>query len=130
METSYETTDDGVGPRFSTSERAFYVTRLHENARYEVLGGRINHASEYADGGIISDQKILLKEGLEARLVVFRDHVSGKALSFVSNRLDYEAMTIIHLYKYRWNMEVLFKQLKQHFEWCYSFSDSPEGIKT
>lgn len=39
-------------------------------------------------------------------------------------------MTIVQLYKYRWNIELLFKQLKQNFELCYFFSDSSEGIKT
>ena len=43
---------------------------------------------------------------------------------------DYDVMTIVQLYKYRWNIEVLFKQLKQNFELCYFFSDSSEGIKT
>jgi hypothetical protein len=35
---------------------AYFVTRLNENADYEVLSGRPNHISQYADGGIISDQ--------------------------------------------------------------------------
>ena len=35
-----------------------------------------------------------------------------------------------NLYKYRWNIEVLFKRLKQNFGLAYFFSDSPEGIKT
>lgn len=115
-----EWTDNGV----------FYVTRLNENANYGVLVGQPNHISDYADGGIISDQRIMLKDGLEARLIVFKDYASGKALRFVSNMFDYQADTIIQLYKYRWNIEVLFKQLKQNFELCYFFSDSSEGIKT
>ena len=113
-----------------TDQGVFYVTRLNENANYKVLAGQPNHISEYANGGIISDQRILLKGGLEARLVVFKDYVSGKVLRFVSNLFDYDVMTIVQLYKYRWNIEVLFKQLKQNFELCYFFSDSQEGIKT
>lgn len=113
-----------------TQKGAFYVTRLNENADYQVLVGQPNHISEYADGGIVSDQRILLKDGLEARLVVYKDYASGKVLQFVSNMFEYEAMTIVQLYKYRWNIEVLFKQLKQNFELCYFFPDSPEGIKT
>lgn len=113
-----------------TSMGVFYVTRLNENANYQVLSGQPNHISQYADGGIVSDQRILLKDGLEARLIVFKDYESGKVLRFVSNMFDYEAMTVVQLYKYRWNIEVLFKQLKQNFELCYFFSDSSEGIKT
>ena len=106
----------------------FYVTRLNENASYtavrgtgQVLLGQPNHISEHANEDIISDQRILLKGGLEARLVVFKDYVSGKVLRFVSNLFDYDVMTIVQLYKYRWNIEVLFKQLKQNFELCYFF---------
>ena len=95
-----------------------------------MLSGQLNHISEYANGGIISDQRILLKGGLKARLLVFKDYMSGKVIRFVSNLFDYDVMTIVQLYKYRWNIEVFFKQLKQNFELCYFFSDSTEGIKT
>jgi hypothetical protein len=43
-----------------TEQGVFYVTRLNENAQYEVLVGQPNHISEYANGGIISDQRIRL----------------------------------------------------------------------
>ena len=111
----------------------YFVTRLNDNADYQVLEGEPNHISEYADGGIISDQIVLLnpsKEPLKARLIIYKDPVSGKVLEFVSNMLDHSHSTIILLYKYRWNIEVLFKQLKQNFELGYFYSDSLEGIKT
>lgn len=113
-----------------TKAGAFYVTRLNENTSYEVLLGQPNDITQYAAGGIIKDQVIELKEGHRARLVVFKDHESEKVLQFVSNMFDYDVTTIVQLYKYRWNIEVLFKQLKQNFELCYFFSDSSEGIKT
>ena len=112
---------------------AFFVTRLNENAEYEVLSGQLSHISEYADGGIISDQIILLNpqgNALKARLIVYKDPESGKVLKFVSNMFEYQSTTIIQLYKYRWNIEILFKRLKQNFELGYFFSDSSEGIKT
>jgi IS4 transposase len=51
-------------------------------------------------------------------------------MKFISNLTEHQATTIIQLYKYRWIIEVLFKQIKQNFELGYFFSDSPEGIKT
>lgn len=116
-----------------TEQGVYFVTRLNENADYRVLSGQPNHISEYADGGIISDQIILLNPSentLKARLIVYKDPQSGHVLKFVSNMIDYRGNTIILLYKYRWNIEVLFKRLKQNFELGYFFSDSTEGIKT
>ena len=116
-----------------TKQGVFYVTRLNDNAQYVVLAGQPNHISQYAKGGIISDQKIRLTTNettLEARLIIYKDPVTGKVLKFVSNMFDYQATTIIQLYKYRWGIEVLFKQIKQNFELSYFYSDSPEGIKT
>jgi hypothetical protein len=43
---------------------------------------------------------------------------------------DHRDTKIILLYKYRWNIELLFKRLKQNFELGYFYSDSSEGIKT
>ena len=113
-----------------TKEGCYYVTRLNENASYQVLEGKVNSAVEYANGGVISDQKILLNGTLSARLILYKDYESGKVLKFVTNQFDFEWLTIVQLYKYRWNIEVLFKQLKQNFELSYFFSDSTEGIKT
>ncbi len=116
-----------------TEQGVFYVTRLNDNAQYEVLTGQPNHISEYANGGIISDQVIRLKGtevSLDTRLIVYKDPVTGKVLKFISNMFSYRDYTIIQLYKYRWGIEVMFKQIKQNFELGYFFSDSPEGIKT
>jgi hypothetical protein len=112
-----------------SEQGVYYITRLNENAKYSILEGDVNHISEYAAGGIISDQVILL-EGTKARLITYKDPNSDKVLGFVSNMFDYQDTTIVQLYKYRWNIEVLFKRLKQNFELCYFFSDSSEGIKT
>ena len=116
-----------------TKQGVFYVTRLNENAQYEVLTGQPNHISQYANGGIISDQNIRLSPNeatLDARLIIYKDTVTGKVLKFISNMFDYQASTVIQLYKYRWGIEVLLKQIKQNFELGYFYSDSPEGIKT
>lgn len=112
---------------------AFFVTRLNENADYEVISGEPNDIIEYANGGVISDRVIRLNpkgSALKVRLIVWKDPQSGNVLKFVSNMFDYEDQTIILLYKYRWNIEILFKQLKQNFELSYFYSDSSEGIKT
>ncbi len=70
------------------------------------------------------------KTASPTRLIVYKDAVNGKELVFVNNMFDFSNNTIILLYKYRWNIEIQFKQLKQNFELGYFYSDSLEGIKT
>lgn len=108
---------------------AFYLTRLNSNAACQLLVGQPNHISEYADGGIIADQLVVLG-GMEVRVVRYKDFESGKVLTFVTNLRDCQPQTIAYLYKCRWSIELLFKRLKQNFELNYFFSDSPEGIKS
>jgi hypothetical protein len=112
----------------------YFVTRLNENAVYKVVESYSQDIIEYAGGGVISDKIIQLSckgnQLLKARLVTYKDPLTGKTLEFLSNMFDYQAMTLVLLYKNRWNIEVLFKQLKQNFELSYFFSDNPEGIKT
>ena len=112
-----------------TKNGVFYLTRLNENAKLENLVGQLNHPSQYADGGVISDQEAELGS-THVRIVTFMDYESRKVLRFVTNLMDCQPETIAYLYKCRWSIELLFKQLKQNFELRYFYSDKPEGIKS
>jgi len=108
------------------------VTRKKDNARYEV--SRVFDCSHTPD--IEKDQLILLtyRENstsltVEVRLVSYTDPQSVEKLEFISNLMGYEVLTIAQLYKNRWVIEVLFKQIKQNFELKYFLSDSENGIK-
>lgn len=118
-----------------TTQGVYFVTRLNENAAYDIIESKTNDIEEYTSGGIIRDQIIQLKlahsnQYLKARLITYKDPLTGNALKFLTNMFSYHAITITLLYKNRWSMEVFFKRIKQNFELCYFYSDSPEGIKT
>jgi hypothetical protein len=117
-----------------TQEGIFYVTRINSNASYHVVERKIHDVVDYAAGGVIKDEVILLEinedKQHKARLITYKDPLSNNILEFISNMGDCSALTITLLYKCRWNMEVLFKQLKQNFELRNFYSDSAEGIKT
>lgn len=95
-----------------TQKGVFYLTRLNENAKLDNLIGQPNHPSQYADGGILSDQTATLG-ATQVRVVTFMDYESGKVLRFVTNLMDCQAETIAYLYKCRWSIELLFKQLNR-----------------
>lgn len=116
-----------------TQHNRFFVTRLKDNAKYEVI--QENNTEPFPD--VLKDQIITLKykhEGLFRtvilRLITYCDPVSGTILQFLTNLMGHTAMTIALLYKNRWVIEVLFKQVKQNFELKYFLSDSENGIKS
>lgn len=119
-----------------TSEGVFFVTRLNENAVYDIITEQKGEHFDCITGqGILCDATIKLKikgshDGLELRLVTYKDPETGKLLKFISNQTEYQALTIALIYKNRWQIEVFFKQIKQNFQLDYFYSDSPEGIKT
>ena len=110
-----------------------FVTRLKDNARFTVLCA--NDVSDEPD--ILSDQDIQLTykhlkvtRTVTLRLVIYKDPVSGEILRFLTNLMELKPMTISLLYKNRWAIEVLFKQIKQNFEVKYFLSDTETGIKS
>ena len=115
-----------------TQEKRFFVTRLKDNARYEIVE---ENAVDYQED-IKSDLRIRLtykekqaSRTVELRLVTYKDPITGTELRFLTNLMDAKASTICLLYKNRWVIEVLFKQIKQNFELKYFLSDSENGIK-
>ncbi len=118
-------------------EGMFYVTRANKNADYEVIAQRV--LSDRVIFGIKKDMDIRLKyvdkktkeiKTSKARLVEYVDPASGRQLQFLTNMFDVSPLTICMLYKNRWIIEPLFRQIKQNFELTYFLSDSQEGIKT
>lgn len=119
-----------------TEQNVFFVTRLNENANYTVIdSNQTDVIDALNNGGIINDQIIELalqadKQVFRLRLVTYKDPLTGKVLKFLTNLISYQPTTIALLYKNRWDVEPLYKQIKQNFELGYFYSDSSEGIKT
>ncbi len=120
-----------------SEQGAYYVTRANKNITFEVVAQRA--LLESTIFGVQMDADILLEyvdkdtgevKKTKARLVAYIDPVSKKKLVFLSNMFEVSALTICMLYKNRWIIETLFKQIKQNFELTYFLSDHPEGIKT
>lgn len=119
-----------------SEEGKFFVTRLKDNAKFTIVEELVVSADE-KHLGIVYDQIIGLKykenkevRTVNLRLVTFKDYLTNETLHFITNLMDKKASTITLIYKNRWSIEVLFKQIKQNFELKYFLSDSENGIKS
>ena len=63
------------------------------------------------------------------RNVTFQDD-KDRIYEFITNNFEVRREEVALLYKLRWNIELLFKKLKQNFQLHYFYSDTENGIKT
>lgn len=63
------------------------------------------------------------------RKVTYRDD-KGRVYEFITNNFEITREEVCFLYKLRWNIELLFKKLKQNFQLHYFYSETENGIKT
>jgi hypothetical protein len=107
-----------------------WISRRRKLFTYEVLS---NNRIQDNDASVISDQQIQLgwRSGIKviARLVKYRDSQSGEEYEFISNNFRMKATTIASLYKKRWQIELLFKRMKQNYPLKYFLGDSENAIK-
>jgi hypothetical protein len=111
----------------------FFVTRARTNLKAQRRYSR--HVDRST--GIICDQTIVLtgfysRQGYECplRRIKFNDPVTGKTLIFLTNNFALSAMDIARLYKYRWQVELFFKWIKQHLRIKAFFGTSENAVKT
>jgi len=65
----------------------------------------------------------------EARLIIFYDAASQRKFEFITNNFSYAASTIAAIYKKRWQIELLFKRIKQNFQLHYFLGDNENAIR-
>lgn len=115
--------------------RVTWVTRLRANAIYEITSQ--NELTQYhKNKGLLLDQNVILGHTshknvtrINARLIKYYDSEKQKTYSFITNSKTLAAYTITQIYKRRWQIELLFKRLKQNFPLQYFLGDNENAIK-
>jgi hypothetical protein len=116
-----------------TKGMIYYVTRLKDNAVYET--GEEFNIPDDADAGILKDEEIILTYGEKnelkhrCRRIAYWDAENKRLLVFLTNNFELSAMQIALIYKKRWQIELLFKQLKQNFPLKYFLGDNQNAIE-
>lgn len=113
-----------------TLEDVYFVTRQKENAHYTSL--EEFDISDDIHPSILKDERIEINKGhqsIELRRVAFYHAEQNKVYEFISNNFEIEADKIADIYKQRWQIETLFKRLKQNFPLKYFFGDNQNAIE-
>lgn len=116
-----------------TKNSIWYVTRLKDNALFEAR--KEFDIPDDADSGVLKDEEIILyygenkKEKHRARRIAYWDNENNRLFEFVTNNFELSAEKIALIYKKRWQIELLFKQLKQNFPLKYFLGDNENAIE-
>lgn len=119
-----------------TEEHINFVCRLKSNAVYEVVQTLFTQDQQTGKSGVLKEEHIHLKykKGKEEkplclRKVTYQDD-KNRIYEFITNNFEISCEEVAQLYKLRWNIELLFKKLKQNFQLHYFYSETENGIKT
>jgi hypothetical protein len=136
---SYLTMDKGYNnykqfARF-TQKGIFFITRQKDNAVYISVAERLLGAN--TPQAVMKDEVIhqIYKDDngkeqiLELRRIAWWDAIGQKAYEFITNNFELEAITIAEIYRYRWQIELFFKKLKQNFQLQYFVGDNQNAIE-
>jgi hypothetical protein len=112
----------------------FWVTRAKNNLSFRVAR-RYQHGSL---GKILRDDLIQLKTPASRRdypellrRIVALVEVDGQEVEmvFLTNNLEWSAITIVELYRCRWQIEVFFKQIKQTLQLADFLGTSANAVR-
>ncbi len=116
-----------------TRNSIWYVTRLKDNAIYEAR--QEYDIPDDADSGVLKDEEVVLyygekkKDEHKARRIAYWDSENSRLFEFITNNFELTAEKIALIYKRRWQIELLFKQLKQNFPLKYFLGDNENAIE-
>ena len=116
-----------------TDRGVVYVTKMKKNLNYEVLVDCMHQNPQ----GLMEyrEQVVVFRKGdinHIARIITYVDIKKGKQpklISLLTNDFDMPLETIVAIYRRRWQIESLFKQIKQNFPLRYFYGESANAIK-
>lgn len=119
-----------------TKQQVWFVTRMKDNADFHVTKVLTDKTKKKKAKGVLKEQYITVAvkqsgqvtERLKLRRITFKTE-EGKIYVFITNNFTLPATQIATIYKNRWMIELLFKQIKQNFPLRYFWGESPNAIK-
>ena len=114
-----------------TDRGVVYVTKMKKNLNYEVL---VDCMHQNSQGLMEYREQVVRKDDINhiARIITYVDIKKGKQpklITLLTNDFDMPLETIVAIYRRRWQIESLFKQIKQNFPLRYFYGESANAIK-
>jgi IS4 transposase len=116
------------------TDGVFWVTRSKESLCFRV----VKKLPKPTDKRILSDELVVLKNKNSRanypevmRRVRALVEVDGKEreMEFLTNNLQWSAVSVADLYRCRWQIEVFSKQIKQSLQLCDFLGNSANGVR-
>jgi hypothetical protein len=119
-----------------TAQKVWFVTRERKNADFHVTKVLVNRTKKQNAKGVLKEQLVtvgirqngIVVSRLKLRRVTLLSG-QGKQYVFLTNNMTLPAAQVATIYKNRWMIELLFKQIKQNFPLRYFWGESSNAIK-
>ena len=112
---------------------SFFVIRAKSNTKFQ---RRYSHPTDKS-GGVRCDQTIVLTGVNTAsgypqplRRIKYHNTQTGKTFNFLTNNFAVPAQTVADLYRYRWQVELFLKWIKQHLRIKSFFGTTENAVKS
>ena len=118
-----------------TRDKIWFVTRLKQGTQWALVDQK--QVSHYQKSkGVLSDARVILghfhsKKAVKvpARLIAYQDPDIKKEFTFLTNNMTLKPYTIAQIYQKRWQIEILFKRIKQNYPLKYFLGDNENAIR-
>ena len=113
-----------------TMNEIYFVTRQKYNAVYKTI--LEFDLDDKTSDAVLKDELISVKKygkSIELRRIAFWDSEKEKIYEFITNNQEISPDTVADIYKHRWQIETMFKRLKQNFPLKYFLGDSQNAIE-
>lgn len=113
-----------------TLDEVYFVTRQKTNAQYTSI--EEFELKEQTDPSILKDEIIEISNNnkkIKLRRIAYWYEPHNKVYEFITNNYKISAEKVAEIYKNRWQIEKLFKRLKQNFPLKYFLGDNQNAIE-
>lgn len=112
-----------------------YVTKMKKRLKYSIIEDCMYQTSEglmevriqhVTFSRQLKDNETLVHH---ARIITYADIRKHKLVSLLTNDMESDLQEIIDIYRKRWEIKLLFKQIKRNFPLKYFYGESANAIK-